>query len=668
MAPLTRITARRQALLIDRWALLALTALLLGAQPGTAAAQAEGAEGVEAPADADGVEEGVPEAEPVIIVVEPDASDGGRHRITEIIIEFARENPAHPSQEDVLLGGISLLETDSGFIAPRQGIPSTDIQLADFPLLERPWFYDSALARIAPAVVIRLQQLGLIGVYAEPDREQFIVAEGRVLDRRGADDTSLRLIITTGRVTEVNTTGLGERLPEEETVNHPVHARIRDRSPIQPGDAAPEGTVDLLRRDEIDRYVHFLNRHPGRRVDVAVAATGEEPGAVALDYLVTENRPWLLYFQIANTGTESTDALRERFGFIHNQLTNSDDILSVEYLTSNFSDFHAFVGSYERPLFNNDRVRGRVYGSWYTYEASDVGQPNADFDGDGYSIGGEVIWNFHQINDHFFDAIFGARYESIEVDNNLAGIEGDEGFVIGYVGARYERTGDAASTRASATIEFSIDGADDSVDNLGRIDADDNWVTLNLGVSQSFYLEPLINPALSEDATLVHEVYLSARGQVAFDHRLIPNYQRVVGGLFTVRGYDESVVAGDSVFIGTAEYRFHLPRTFAPDPQPAVFFGTPFRFAPQYKYGPVDWDLILKAFVDVGVTSNSDRKSFEEDNTLVGVGVGAELALSRHFRARVDLGVALDDAETIGGRVENESGDVRVHFQVTLVF
>ena len=601
----------------------------------------------------------------------PARADGGSHRITHVVIEYARDNPDHPSIEDVLAAGVPLLETSDGFVAPREGYPNTNVVLADIPNLANQTLYDSALARIAPAVVIRLQQLGLIGVYAEPDRSQFVVLGGQVRDQRAPDDTSLRLIITTGHVTEVNTTGLGERLPKDKTVNNPVHARIRENSPIQPGEGEAgreKGTVNLLRRDKIDRYVNQLNRHPGRRVDVAVAATGEEPGAVALDYLVTENRPWLLYAQVANTGTESTNALRERFGFIQNQLTNSDDIFSVEYLTANFDSLHALVTSYERPLFG-PRLRGRVYGSWYTYSAADVGQPDSDFEGDGWTVGAELIWNFLQVEDHFVDAVAGLRYDSISVDNKLAQITGDQDIVLGYTGVRYERSGAAASTSAAAIIEFSLNElSSDSVNDLGRFDASRRWATLNLSADQSFFIEPLLNPNLSEDSALVHEFYLAGRAQLAFGNRLIPNYEQVAGGLYTVRGYHEAVVAGDNSFIGSAEYRFHLPRSFAPEPQPAKFFGAPFRFSPQYRYGPVDWDLILKAFIDVGVTLNSDKQSYEENNTLVGTGVGAELALSRHLTARVDFAWALRDAKTFDGRIDDEAGDFRIHFVVTIVF
>ena len=59
---------------------------------------------------------------------------------------------------------------------------------------------------------------------------------------------------------------------------------------------------DLLRKNELDDYIFRLNRHPGRRVDLALS-TGAEVGGVTLDYLVAENKSTYVYGQISNTGT-----------------------------------------------------------------------------------------------------------------------------------------------------------------------------------------------------------------------------------------------------------------------------------------------------------------------------------------------------------------------------
>ncbi len=596
-------------------------------------------------------------------------ADGDRRLISRFDVEFVRDNPDLPDPERVLEATITLTPTPTGFVSPRPEAPTITLTLADLAQREQTYFYDSALAAVAPAIVSQLQRLGLIGIYAEPDPAQLRVVSGQIIDTRAPGDTTLRYLITTGIVTEVRTVAQGDRIDPNQAVDNPIHRRIIERSPIRPADQATETSTDLLIGERIDDHVFFLNRHPGRRVDVAVAATGEQPGAVSLDYLVTENRPWLLFAQVSNTGTSETSDWRQRFGFIHNQLTNADDIFSVEYLTANFDDVHAVVTSYERPI-GSPRLRARVYGSWYEYTASDVGQARADFSGRGYSFGAEAIGNVAQYSDLFVDAFAGLRYDHIRVENDIADITGREAFVIGYLGLRLEQNRDASRTFISGQLEYSLNGVEgDSVNDLGRLDADERWVTLQGSASHSFYLEPLFDPQLAEGTSLAHEIAISARGQYAFDQRLVPNYQQVAGGLYSVRGYPESVVAGDSSLVASLEYRWHIPRGLDPNPNTSEFFGAPFRFVPQFQYGPTDWDLIFRTFVDIGRVWQSDAiRGLETDETLVGAGFGGELAFSRHFSARVDLGWALEEIRDASGRQEVDQGDFEVHLVLTVVF
>jgi len=610
--------------------------------------------------------------EPVYVDVVP--ADGTRHLIDEIQFEYLNPTEGQPSAEQLLETGLVLARAEDGWVAPREGEPIELIRLADIPDLDQQHFYDSALPLIAPAVVQRLQNLGLIGVYVEPDREDLRVEGGRIVDARPEGDGSLTLEVTTGIVVDVRSNALGERVPEDLTLNNPVHARLRCNSPVQPAsteEAAREGTqaTSLLRRDLIDRYVYHLNRHPGRRVDVAVVPSGEEFGGVSVDYLVTENRPWLFFGQVANNGTGSTGGdFRWRFGFIHNQLSNADDIFSIDYLTGDFDDLHAVTTSYERPLLDYDRLRWRVYGSWYTYTAEDLGQALADFEGDGYTIGGEMRWNFFQQRDLFLDLIGGLRYSNVEVDNELVGESGEEGYLVPSIGVRLERVRQTEQTRAGISIEGNVaDVNGDELERLGRFDPDENWALMRYDASHSFYLEPLFADE-DEPTPLAHELFLELRGQLAFDDRLIPNEQQIVGGLYTVRGYPQALTAGDTVFLGTVEYRYHVPQGLSPAVSPGGFFGQPFRYAPQYTSGPTDWDLVLKGFFDIGRSVLSQREAFESNETLISVGIGAELIITRRFRARVDWGIALEDVDGPSASERVDSGDSEVHFVITLIF
>ena len=194
------------------------------------------------------------------------------------------------------------------------------------------------------------------------------------------------------------------------------------------------------------------------------------------------------------------------------------------------------------------------------------------------------------------------------------------------------------------------------------------------------YLEPLFNPRAWRDpstaasSTLAHEISLGARGQYAFGHRLIPQAEQVVGGLYSVRGYDQSSAVGDNVIIGTFEYRFHLPHSLPVNREPVQLplLGD-FRVAPQQVYGRPDWDFILRAFVDAGGTSSNKRPDrqangikLEPSEFLLGAGVGLELVIRNNFRARVDWATALRSNQSTSNEVD--AGDSEFHFLFTVLY
>ena len=609
--------------------------------------------------------------------------DGLAYPISEFVLRYVRDNPLHPPLEDVMAMPVQLGRVADGYVAPRADVELVTITMAEAATRGTERYYGSALQRIIEAVRDSMVSRNLLGVYVAPDPLQINEAGADLRKPQNASN-SLTLVIATGTVTQVRTLASGERVTEgskwqgaikpEERINNKVHKRILERSPIQPyhepaeGEEAAEQT-DLLRQDALDRYLFHLSRHPGRRVDASVAAD-EELGGVILDYQVTENKPLTLYAQISNTGTKATDYWRQRFGFIHTQLTNNDDILSFDYITSWFDQTNAVLASYDAP-FPNDRFRWRVYGNWTEFTADDVGFFGQDFTGESWAVGGELAWNFFQKRELFFDIFGGARFENIRVDNQAFLITGDEDFVVPYVGLRMDRRTDTYATQASVQLEWWLsDASQDELATLGRTLPDTDPIVFKGGLSHSFYLEPFLNRrgwedlSTPNDSTLAHEILASVRGQYSFGNRLIPQAEQVVGGLYTVRGYPESLVAGDDAIIGSIEYRLHLPRLFGLEPEPGRLFGSPFRGAPQYVFGPVDWDLVPKAFFDIGRTFISDRLPFEQEETLIGVGIGVDLLYRRNLNVRLDWGFALEDVQTAN---VNE-GSNRLHFVATILF
>lgn len=619
----------------------------------------------------------------------PAAAEVPEFAVSRFVLSYVDQNPGLPRLAD--LEGettVALAQVPGGFVSSAPAAQARAYTLAELNELlsvgRAPRFSRQALRAVTAGVFEAMRARGYIGLLIVADPEDIFVdvrdpsadlasEQNLWSDLRPPGRTTLGLRLYTARVVRLRTVAQGDRVPEAQRVDNPVHARIVAHSPVKPGEPGAPSGRELLRRDLLDDYTLFLNRHPGRRVDAAVSLA-EQPQEVVLDYLVRENKPWLLYYQLANNGTEQTDRLRHRFGFIHNQLTNNDDILSIDYVTAGFKDTYALLGSYDFPLVG-ERLRLRAFGAYSEFDASEVGRADERFTGTSWSGGVDLAWNLFQRRELFVDVVGGARWEKVEVDNQTVDLTGQEDFFIVGGGLRAERLTDLESTTVNVRAEgnvSSVAGTDDlAIDDLGRLDADADWVTVQFSAEHSLYLEPLLDARRFREgrSTLAHEVALRVRGQYTPEARLAPSFQGIAGGSDSVRGYPESVAAGDTSVIGTVEYRVHLPRLLTPSDElgtaPGMILGQTFRARPQTRYARPDWDLVLKAFFDGGRTINNDALSFEEDQTLLSAGVGVELVIGRYVNVRVDWGVALEEIEA---PTPVSAGDSELHLVATLIF
>ncbi len=623
-----------------------------------------------APPAPNAVAEGVPDPDKPTFLVGP------------FILRYAVEHPQFPALDDLMQAEVTLGRSELGFVRPGGGVPTATYTLEELAEQPAQKYTFEAIRAVANAVRGYLNEKeNIVGVTVSlQDQIAEEEDDGKVVrtDVRPKGQTAMTLTISSAIVNQVRSVAFGEKVPFEERINNPRYARIVANSPVQPFNPDDEDRTDLLRKDKLDDYVYRLNRHPGRRVDLGIAAANEA-NALVLDYYVNENKPWTIYGQLSNTGTKQTSDWRERIGFVNNQLTNHDDILSIDFVTADLDSSNALNMSYERPIWG-DWLRGRVYGSWSDFTASDVGVPDQNFEGDSWAIGAELIGNVYQHRDWFVDLYGGAQWENIGIKALLNGSttnDTDDNFFLPHVGARLEHVTDKESTFVDLGFEFDLpDVSDTNADNVRngfqRNDAAYHWLTFQWDMSHSFYLDPILMPTrwrnmdLSDpnaSPTLAHELAASFRGQYAFGDRLIPNFQQVAGGMYTVRGYPESIAAGDTVLVGSLEYRFHLPQALGFSDTPGELFGKTFRYKPQAPYGRADWDLVLKGFVDAARTIISSPQPGEEDQTLIGTGVGVDFLYRRNLIIRVDWGVALEEIED-----EVSAGSNRFHISATILF
>lgn len=595
--------------------------------------------------------------------------------LQEMAFSYARPHPDHIPGRVIEKTELELVKTPWGYAGREEGFTGPKhVSFDDIEARGRIYITAGALQAIIKATVESLSEAGLMGVYVIPHPGD-INPYGE--DLRQPGNSELRFMIYTAQVAKVLSKARGPRFLNDKPLNHDAHEWIRQNSPVKPA-SEDENYDDLLNKKIIGAYMARLNRHPGRHVSMTVGGAQEE-GKAVLEYHITESKPWIAYMQFSDTGTGNTAPWQKRVGLIHNQISGHDDILSLDYTTASFDDFNALQLSYDAPWrwqkLNN--VRLGMEAGFSEFTSTDVGLPGADFTGRNLSLGLNLTYLVFQKDDWFLDLTGGVQWKRIEVDNELAQVKGDEKFFKPRLGLALERKTRLSNTSAAVSIETNMAGlaGTDSGDlpGLGRTRTDARWAVLQGAVRHSFFLEPLIygeafrDPSTPESSTMAHEVRLNARGQfVPGDDRLVPQEKFVAGGLYSVRGYPQSVVSGDSGIVGSVEYRFHLPRAlpFNPDPK-ATLFGDVFRMVPTQVFGYPDWDLVLKLFSDAGHTFNNDNiAGIEENETFWGLGAGIELQVRKNFRLQLDFGRAMLDLES--GRVSR--GDNELHAEVTFFY
>ena len=583
--------------------------------------------------------------------------------VSEFKIQLDREvEPENLDRVKLIRQPITLSRVDGVYTRPQPGAETITTSLVKLESKSAEKYDVTALRAIIDDLLAYLNEdESLVGVVVAPSPLDIAVD---LTDRR-AGRTDLTILIRIATVGQVRTLASGDRIASDLREDHPLHASIIKRSPLKAGDQPRAGS--LIKRNQLDDYLYRLNRHPGRRVDAAISP-GLSAGEVSLDYLVAENKPWYAYFQLSNTGTESTNELRERFGFVHNQVTASDDIFSIDYITAGFDDSHVVTMGYRRPLDEGWQLR--LSSLYSDFTADQVGSP-LPFTGEDASFGAALAYNFYQDGPLFLDAVGGLEYYFTSANNAGAALEGEAHLLLGSLGVELERVTDLAQTRGLIKFMGNLNEGDTSDFNtLGRTAPDTQFLVMQYALTTSFYLEPLLNADAWRDlsdpktSTLAHEIALGMRGQWAVaDDRLLPTFQAVAGGLYTVRGYDQAEVAADSSLILSAEYRFHLPRIFGIEaPRRTQLFDRPFRVAPEAPYGRPDWDLVFKAFVDYAFMDVTDEFAFETDENLMSTGLGLEVALKNNVNFRAEWGFALQDA----GRTD--AGDSQFHFVLTFVY
>ncbi len=594
---------------------------------------------------------------------------------------YGLEHPALPALEQLKDLIVRVTRDGNVFRAPAAA-GAENLTLSAIPEGSR--FDSDALRGIAQDVVRWYNARGIFGVWVTfPELE---ASSTGLIDNRPADDHVARMVIWASQVAEIRTLARGKRFKPQFSVNNRKHRAIAAHSPLKVG--------DLFREGRLNQYLRGLSLHPGRLVEASIASAGE-PGKVVLDYLVNESRPWQVYGQVTNFGTESTGIWRGRLGFQDNQLTNHDDILNFDAITTpNLETYGAFL-SYRIPVFRPAKLLARVYGSYGDFLASDAAIETLRYAGKNWQGGLEfsnrlqLPWNWE------LTSALGANFTHYGIQSRIIKAPlttGSSNFLVPFFngtlsresGGEYSWWSLSGSARYEQTVgSFANLNTTNGIPALGRLSVDADWTSLRGTLNATIFLEPIFG-GIDKAHHLANEVSLRVRGRYLIKgRRLIPQEDEPMGGASSIRGYAEAVLAADEFYTASIEYALHFPRLFKPGPAGKFIRKSwPFQWRPARDKQGADWDLIGRVFYDYGyryvnqapggtvLAPGEELPLADTSLPLAGAGGGLELQLKQYFSVRCDVGVALnqlrDPSRDAGDQIVVPAGDVRYYVSGSL--
>jgi hemolysin activation/secretion protein len=383
---------------------------------------------------------------------------------------------------------------------------------------------------------------------------------------------------------------------------------------------------------EVTRNLSLANRHPSREHVINIKK-GEEQDTVDADIKVKDKRPYIGFVGINNIGTKDSGRVRVTGGGQHTNLLGFDDILTASYTTSQKypEDVKQYGASYSVPIYK----WASQINTFYSYSDVDSGTVNSfDISGAGQFMGININHillshgNYsHEINVGLIDKLF--KNDSIFAGVNFSSDVRSRPINVAYTGI-YKTEQFHASATASFNINTGAGGKNSDLEYaINRLGADTDW--------QRWNLDGFINYFLENDWLLrgVAEVQLS-------DDALIPGEQFGLGGMYSIRGFEERAVSSDSGLRLTAEV-----------------------WSPPLE---IIKDLRVLAFVDYGYMDRETTFAGEDSSdSIMSIGVGSRWNWKESINLAVDYGYVVNEAEHLKG-TEADHGNAKFHVNLLVRF
>ena len=399
---------------------------------------------------------------------------------------------------------------------------------------------------------------------------------------------------------------------------------LREWAPIKVGEVG--------KQKKLSDFINLLNLNPDRYISATVSK-GAEPDTLAVGYNVYEANPWHYFLQVDNSGTEDR-RYAPRVGLINTNLLGIDDRLTVFYQApweKGIEDKYSVYGNYDLPIMG-PKLRLEIYAGYSQFDVTGGG--GIDFLGHGSLYGGKLRYNAFQKDGWFFDLTSSLSYEESKVSSSIfSAILGSKvRMYLWGIGVDLHKRSDMSNTSITFDRIQSVGGSSqksfwDSTTLTGaRTNAERDFAIYTTAANHSRYL----------DTDKIQRLTGSLRWIVP-NERLVPAKMTTFGGMYTVRGYEESGIVADGGILASAQYEYDLVKSDqAKGPSAAASEKKPWL----RKLAPL-------AFFDYGRAKIKDKVAGERGaEELYSVGAGGIVELGDNFSGAVYYGFPLKATST----------------------
>lgn len=420
---------------------------------------------------------------------------------------------------------------------------------------------------------------------------------------------------------------------------------LREYLALEPNEPIDERPL----RQSID----FMNRNPFRHVE-AVYKEGQKYGTTDLDLMVYEKRPFRVFLGVDNMGLSAIGRTRVFGGFNYGNFLGLDQLLSYQFTASvDFTSYLSNTASWIIPLPWSNILE--FYGGYSTVHSS---MPVPFKKSHGFAMQASTRYTIPMkvfVRELTHEVRFGLDFKRM---NNT--LEFVEDFPV--VGQYVNLSQLAMSYKAVLAYDVSKTTIEaEGYYSPGQIFGDqskERYNSLRYGATPKYvYGRGEFKEEIFFQKT--GEVMFRAAGQIS-SATLLPSEEFGLGGLETVRGYEERTLNGDIAALLSLEVKTPAMRGII-SPHTA-------------RNGMViedKWQLVL--FCDYGTalakgpnisyTSNGTALVEPKRFYIAGAGPGVRYHIADYLYARADLGFKLKKEPALYG-----GGWAMVHFMVIANF